>query len=515
MPSNITNSEYRDIISNPNSRNPALITNQLQNLSPGLSPVQDFEKTFARKLDSSQYIYNPKVGFLSLSQPLQADEVLAVAYQYSYNGKIFQVGEFSQDLPPDSASGNQKVLFLKLLKATSQRPKLPIWQLMMKNVYSVGFGTLDPTGFNLNVLYEQPGLGAKRYLPFGDLNLGTPILTLVNLDRLNNQNDPQPDGVFDFVEGYTVLPQYSRVIFPLLQPFGRDLAPKVFTDTTIAKDSLYYPLYDSIKVIAQQQFPNLDRFVLKGSAKTSSSSDISIGYNIPPGSVTVSAGGQRLNENIDYTINYDLGTIKVINQAIINAGLPVQVNFENNATFGLQQKSYMGLRLDYLAKNTAKQQLSIGATMVRLSERPFFTKVDYGEDPIRNTMYGADVNYHRDMPRLTKLLNKLPFYSTTAPSAINTYAEAAYLQPGHAPQIGKGSNGVVYIDDFEGSKSDIDLRFPPISWALASTPFGATDETGNTLLFPEAALSDNLDYGKNRAKIAWYQIEPTLQDPKI
>ena len=228
LPSNTTNSEYRDIISNPSNRNPALVTSQLQN-SLGLNPVQDFEKTFARKLDSSQYLYNPKVGFLTLSQPLQADEVLAVAYQYSYNGKIFQVGEFSQDLPPDSTSANQQVLFLKLLKATSQRPGLPIWQLMMKNVYSVGFGTLDPTGFNLNVLYEQPGLGAKRYLPFGNLNLGTPILTLVNLDRLNNQNDPQPDGVFDFVEGYTVLSQYSRVIFPLLQPFGRDLAPKVFT----------------------------------------------------------------------------------------------------------------------------------------------------------------------------------------------------------------------------------------------------------------------------------------------
>jgi cell surface protein SprA len=513
LPDNGTNSEYRDITSNSNSRNAALITNQLQN-SMGLNPVQDFEKTFARKLDSSQYIYNAKVGFLSLSQPLQADEVLAVAYQYSYNGRIYQVGEFSQDIPPDSSSANQKVLFLKLLKATSQRPKLPIWQLMMKNVYSVGFGTLDRQDFNLNVLYEQPGLGAKRYLPFGNLNLGTPLLTLVNLDRLNNQNDPQPDGVFDFVQGYTVLPQYSRVIFPLLQPFGRDLAPKVFTDTTLARDSLYYPLYDSIKVVAQQQFPNLDRFVIKGSAKTSSSSDISIGYNIPPGSVTVSAGGQTLSENIDYTINYDLGTIKVINQAIINAGVPVQVNFENNATFGLQQKSYLGLRLDYQAKNTAKEQLTIGGTIVRLSERPFFTKVDYGEDPIRNTMYGLDVNYHKDVPRLTKLLDKLPFYNTTAPSAINAYAEAAYLKPGHAPQIGKGSNGVVYIDDFEGSKSDIDLRFPPISWALASTPYGATDSSGNTLLFPEAANNDNLDYGKNRAKIAWYQIEPTLQDPK-
>ncbi len=510
LPSNGTNNEYSSIISNPGSRNAALINSQLMGM--GLNPVQDFEKTFARKLDSTQYIFNPKVGFVSLSQPLQPDEVLAVAYQYTYNGRVYQVGEFSQDVPPDSTSSNQKVLFLKLLKATSQRPALPIWNLMMKNVYSVGFGTLDRQDFNLNVLYEQPGLGAKRYVPFGDLNQGTPILTLVNLDRLNNQNDPQPDGVFDFVEGYTVLSQYSRVIFPLLQPFGRDIAAKIFSNPAQGADSLYYPLYDSIKATAQQQFPNLDRFALQGSAKTSATSDISIGYNIPPGSVKVTAGGQQLNENIDYTINYDLGTIKIINQAIINAGLPVQVNFENNATFGMQQKSYMGLRLDYLLKNTEKEQFSLGGTIVRLSERPFFTKVNYGEDPIRNTMYGLDGNYKRDLPRLTKLLNKLPFYRTTAPSSINAYAEAAYLKPGHAPQIGKGNNGVVYIDDFEGSKSDIDLRFPPISWALASTPVGATDENG-AILFPEAEQSNNLNYGKNRARISWYQIEPTLQDP--
>jgi len=514
LPANTTNSEYQNIISNPNSRNSSLVTNILENMAPvSLSPVQDFEITYARKLDSSQYFFNPKVGFLSLSQPLQPNDVLAVAYQYSFNGHIYQVGEFSQDIPPDSTTGNQNVLFLKLLKATSQRPNLPIWQLMMKNVYSVGFGTLDQQDFTLNVLYLQPGLGAKRYLPFGDLNLGTPILTLENLDRLNNNNDPQPDGIFDFVPGYTVIPQYSRIIFPFLQPFGRDLAPKVFTDTTLGKDSLYYPLYDSIKAIAQQQFPNFDKFYLQGSAKTSASSDISIGYNIPPGSVRVSAGGQTLSENVDYTVNYDLGTIKVINQAILNAGTPIQVNFENNATFGLQQKSYMGLRLDYQAKNTAKEQLLIGGTIVRLSERPYFTKVNYGEDPIRNTMFGTDITYHKDVPRLTKLLDKLPFYNSTAPSAVNAYAEAAFLKPGHAPQIGKGSNGVVYIDDFEGSNSQIDLRFPPISWALASTPFGATDSSSNTLLFPEAAENDNLDYGKNRAKIAWYQIEPTLQDP--
>lgn len=509
LPSNGTNDLYSNIIGNSNNRNPALVVSNLVAL--GLSPVQDFEKTFARKLDSTQYMFNRQAGYISLSQPLLPDEVLAVAYQYSYNGRIYQVGEFSQDLPPDSATATQKILFLKLLKATSQRVKLPIWQWMMKNVYSVGYGQLQQTDFKLNMLYQEPGQGWKRYVPFGDKNQGTPLISLVNLDRLNNQNDPQPDGVFDYVEGYTVLSQYSRIVFPVLEPFGRDLANQIWNVVpSNAKDTLYYALYDSIKAVAQQ-YPNLNRFVMKGSARSSGSADISIGFNIPRGSVTVTAGGQTLIEGTDYDINYDLGTIKVTNQAILNAGLPVQVNFENNAAFGMQQRNYLGLRLDYMAKNTLKEQLAIGGTIVRLGERPFFTKNVMGEEPIRNTMYGLDVNYRKELPRLTKILDKLPFYSTTAASTINVYAEGAYLKPGHAPQIGNGSSGTVYIDDFEGSRSGIDLRFPAISWTLASTPYGATDGINNNVLFPEAASNNDLVYGKNRAKLAWYQIEPALQ----
>ncbi|HTB52488.1 MAG TPA: cell surface protein SprA [Ferruginibacter sp.] len=507
-PSNNTNDLYSKVIGNPNNRQPALVVNNLQNM--GLTQVQDFEHTFARKLDSTQYTYNPQVGYLSLSSPLQPNDVLAVAYQYSYNGQIYQVGELSTDVPPDTTNGISQVLFLKLLKATSQRTNLPIWKLMMKNVYSIGYGTLSPTDFNLNVLYQEPSLGTKTYVPFGDKNQGAPIISLVNLDRLNKQLDPQPDGIFDYVEGYTVISQYSRIVFPVLEPFGRDLASQIYNVVpSTAKDSLFYALYDSVKVVAQQ-YPNLDRFVLQGSAHTTGSSDISIGYNIPRGSVTVTAGGATLVENSDYTINYDLGTIKIINQAILNAGIPVQVNFENNASFGIQQKNYLGLRLDYKLLNSLNTQLALGGTIVRLGEKPFFTKVNYGEDPIRNTMYGLDATYHQNMPRLTKLLNKLPNYSSKAPSSITAYGEGAYLKPGHAPQIGKGAAGSVDIDDFEGSQSGIDLRFPSTSWALASTPYNSTDANGN-VLFPEAALNDDIRYGENRAKIAWYQIDPTLQ----
>ncbi|MEI9956664.1 MAG: cell surface protein SprA [Ferruginibacter sp.] len=60
----------------------------------------------------------------------------------------------------------------------------------------------------------------------------------------------------------------------------------------------------------------------------------------------------------------------------------------------------------------------------------------------------------------------------------------------------------------------IDLRFPQNIWTLASTPENATAGGSGPIIFPEAALNNDLNYGKNRAKIAWYQIEQTLQQYK-
>ncbi|MCX6298658.1 MAG: cell surface protein SprA [Bacteroidetes bacterium] len=504
LPFNGANNLYSSIINNASFRNPSMVNSLL--IAKGLRPVDDYEKTFARKLSANEYYFNPQAGFVSVNSQLQSDEVLAVAYQYTYNGKVYQVGEFSQDIALDSTKGVQKVLFLKLLKATSQRIQLPLWGLMMKNVYSLDlFGGIQREEFKLNVLYEAPSGGLKRYLPESAPAVdGQPLLRILNLDRLNSRNDPQPDGVFDYVEGFTILPQMGRVIFPVLEPFGRDLEALAFSgqSTAMKKKYVYYQLYDSIKAIAQT-YANLNRFIMQGQVKGSSGgSEISLNtFNIPPGSVTVTAGGQILREGADYVVDYSLENVKILNQAIMSANIPVSVSFENNAGFGMQQRGFAALRLDY----TASKKLSIGTSVVRLGERPFFTKMGYGDDPIRNTMYGLDFSYRSELPGLTRLLNRLPNYSSKAKSSITAYGEGALLKPGHPPQIGSGAQGLIYVDDFESTRTSIDLRFPFVSWALASTPQGNPK-------FPEANLNDSIDYNFNRAKLAWYNIEPNMQD---
>jgi cell surface protein SprA len=368
---------------------------------------------------------------------------------------------------------------------------------------------LQPQDFKLNILYEEPGGGLKRYLPeTAQAVEGRTLISLLNADRLNDRNDPLPNGNYDYIEGFTVLSQLGKIVFPVLEPFGKDLDSVAFQGLpqSVKDKYVFYQLYDSIKAIAQT-YANLNRYVAQGEVKAATTSEIYLGaFNVPPGSVTVTSGGTLLREGIDYSIDYNLGTIRILNQAIINSGVPVNVQFENNAGFGIQQRSFLGLRFDYLAKNTAREALTVGGSLVRLSERPFFTKMNYGEDPIRNTMYGLDFSYRTTLPGMTRFLNKLPFYNSTATSTLTAYGEAAMLKPGHPKQIGPGSEGLIYIDDFEGTRNNIDLRFPFISWTLASTPQGNG-------LFPESTLTDSIDYGKNRAKLAWYNIEPVLQDP--
>jgi len=500
LPRNGVNSLYRELVNTPNTRSTSQIVNVLQQPPFQLEDVQDFEKTYARKLSQSEYTYHEKLGYISLNQSLQPDEMLAVAFEYTYNGKVYKVGEFAQDVPPDS-SNTDKVLFLKMLKSTAVRPNLPIWDLMMKNVYSLGGFQINSNDFELNVLYEDPGSGVKRYIPEGSLK-GVPLIRLLNLDNLNSNNDPQPDGVFDYMPGITIKPQNGRIIFPVVEPFG-DALEKEFQNKNIADKYVYDELYDSTKTVAQQ-YPQYNRFVLDGSFKSSVSSEISLGaFNVPEGSVVVTAGGKKLEEGVDYTVDYQLGRIKIINQGILNSGVPINVSFENNALFGFKQKTMMGTRLDYWINDN----FTLGATWKRLAERPFTEKVNIGEGPIANNIYGFDANYSDESRFITKMVDGLPFYETKTTSSFSLNGEVAKLDPGHSNAINQGDKGQVYIDDFEGTRSSFDLKFPANEWKLASTPQGARDKTGQ-VMFPEADRINDLSYGYNRAKLAWYNIDP-------
>ncbi len=469
------------------------VTNIFQPLEPGFTMGRDYEKIEnARKLTTREFTFNDKLGYISLNSALNADEILAVAYEYTYNGKTYRVGEMSSSAgisAPDA-------LYLKLIKGTNLTPVSPAWKLMMKNIYAIGAYQVNPQDFTLEVLYQDDKTGnAVNYIPEGDLNKKI-LLKLLNLDNLNSNNDPYPDGQFDFISGITITPSSGRVIFPVLEPFGQDMENIIIeyigNDPSIINRYVFRELYDSTKTKAQQ-IAEKNKFKLAGSYKSASGSEIMLNaMNVPQGSVKVTAGGRELSENIDYTVDYALGRVTIINQGLLESGTPVRISLESNTLFNIQTKTLVGTHLDYKISDN----FNIGGTILNLTERPLTQKVNIGDEPISNTMWGINTSYKTESQWLTNVIDKIPLLDTKEPSSLTFMGEFAQLVPGHSRAIEKKGNA--YIDDFEGSETTIDLK-QFSAWSLSSAP---TDN------FPEAKLSNNLIYGFNRAKLAWYYIDP-------
>ncbi len=502
LPDNEANPLFRNIINQGTARSLDNAVATLQNPPLNLTQIEDFEKVRARLLSASEYTFHPELGYLSLNVTLQPEDILGVAFEYTYNGQVHRVGEFTNDIPTGGDTLN--VLFVKMLKATTARVDLPIWDLMMKNIYALGAFQVNQQDFKLDIFYQDPGEGEKRFIPAGPID-GRPLISVLNLDNLNSTNDPISDGVFDFVPGITINPRNGRVVFPVLEPFGGYLNDQFMGDP-IASQYVYSELYNNTVTVARE-FPEFNRFVLKGSYKSSISSEISLGaFNIPRGSVTATAGGQQLVEGSDYEVDYNIGRVRILNDAILNSGVPINVSYEDNSFFGFQQKTLFGTRLDY----NISDDINIGGTFMKLSETPFTNKVNIGDDPISNKVYGVDLQYSKEAPWLTKVVDKIPLIQTKEPSNISFTAEGAMLQPGHSRSInnqGQGGNGekggVVYLDDFEGSASNYDLRNPVTNWVMASTPQNPR--------FPESQKINDLVSGINRAKLSWYRIDPVLR----
>lgn len=466
------------------------VTNVFSPLSPDFSSGRDYEKIEnARLLSPSEYTLNEKLGYISLNQALNSDEVLAVAYEYTVRGEIFTVGELTSNaLTPPAA------LIVKMLKSTMQGPSLPTWDLMMKNVYNIGSHNLSSDDFALEILYQSDKAGTKvNYLPAGAID-NKLLLSVLNLDNLNSQMDATPDGRFDYIEGVTVYSNRGRIVFPMVEPFGSYLEKKI-NDDGVAAQYVFQELYDQTQSDAEKKSEK-NKFYLKGSYKSSSSSEISLGGgDISQGAVKILAGGVELVENIDYIVDYTMGTVKIINQALLEAGTPITIKSESRSTFGMQTKTLVGTHLDY----KFNEKFNLGATIMHMGEKPLTHKVSIGEEPISNTIWGLNASYNTESKFLTALANKLPFVDTKTKSHLNVDAEFAQFQPG----MGSGAGGNAYIDDFEGSKISIDMK-AVMAWKLASTP--QSDHPG-TDEFPEWR-GDALETGYNRAKLAWYVVDP-------
>ncbi|MCL9768939.1 cell surface protein SprA [Flavobacterium sp. HXWNR69] len=523
--SNYLNASIRDV---------SLASNGF-NIVGGAAEGIDFAKLEnARKLSPSEYTYHPQLGYISLNQKLANDEVLAVAYQYTIGSDVYQVGEFGTDgvdaTNVSTGIPNSQALILKLLKSNLTVNEyqlagvdytMPTWNLMMKNIYQIpGAFQLQQEDFKLNILYTDPS--PLNYITQAGVDAlpsdveQTPLLKVFNLDKLNYTNDPQEggDGFFDFYPGLTVDTQRGKIIFPKVEPFGKHLFDKLDV-STLGEDYnqpltynsnqakyVFRNLYRNTQAAALQESAK-NKFQLKGRFKSTGGDGISIGaFNVPQGSVVVRAGGRILVEGVDYTVNYQMGKVNIVDPSLQASNTPIEVSVENNSVFGQQTRRFWGLNVEHKFND----KFLIGATVLNMSERPFTTKSNYGQESVNNTIFGLNTNFSTEVPFLTRLVNKLPNIDTDVPSNLSFRGEIAYLKPGASKTDQFNGEATTYIDDFEGSQTTIDMRSPQ-AWTLASVPLEGNFDGNPTTAEPPV---DDLSIGNKRSKLSWYTIDPVF-----
>lgn len=524
--SGLLNSNIREIVTSSSGFN--------NTVSEGL----DYSKLEnARKLTASEFTYHPQLGYISLQQRLANDEVLAVAYEYTIGDQVYQVGEFGTDGAEATVINNgipeTQTLILKLLKSNLTSVEKPIWNLMMKNIYQIPGGfQLQQEDFRFNILYTDPSpINYIDSVPTStfpnptpgyttDQITNTPLLKVFNVDQLNYNNDPQDggDGFFDFIPGLTVDQQNGRLIFTNVEPFGKMLFEKLrlnpsedyYGDESTLdyndnqKKYVYSSMYRSTQAFALQQSEK-NKFQLRGKYKSSGGDGIPIGaYNVPRGSVVVTAGGRVLVEGVDYSVNYQAGRVQILDPSLQASNTPIEVSVENNSVFGQQTRRFFGVNVEHKFSD----KFLVGATFLKMTERPFTQKSNYGQESVNNSIFGFNVNYSAEVPFLTRLVNKLPNMDTDVPSNFSFRGEMAYLKPDTPKADQFEGESTIYIDDFEGSQSNVDMR-SPLSWNLSSTPVLPT--TGNAPAYNDFGGDNNdLSYGYKRAKLSWYTIDPTF-----
>ena len=82
-----------------------------------------------------------------------------------------------------------------------------------------------------------------------------------------------------------------------------------------------------------------NKFYIIGKYSSGSSSEISLpGLDIAENSVVVMSGNIQLVEGKDYTVDYNLGKIKIINTGILTSGKDISVSYEKADLFNFQTK---------------------------------------------------------------------------------------------------------------------------------------------------------------------------------
>lgn len=480
----------------------------------GVEPETFVEGYFVPMQEGVDYTLNRNLGYISLKRNLGARQALAISFKYRdpQTGQTISVGDVSQ--------GGSNRIFLKLVRPQTVTTTNMLWDLMMKNVYSLRTTNLTQDGLELDVKYTEENVPSSS-LPLRE----TFLLQDLGLDRVDQQGALGSDNKIDFSTS-VLNPATGTLTFPYLEPFGsrvEDLLSETGLTPAEISDITFNELYDEKRVNAQQSSKD-NFYLIEGTAKGSISDSYSLGYSLVEGSVKVLANGQELQEGTDYAVDYSIGSITILNEQYLRRGQEIKIEYENNQLTQIGKKSFTGVRAEYQFTDN----ITLGSTYFKFKERPLQDKIRIGDEPVNNSVIGLDANAYFDAPWLTRAIDKVPLLQTKEKSSLSFSGEFAHLRPDVSQTSAVSDaiednrlfedeeNGLSFIDDFEGS--DIGLSFTnPSRWNLAAAPAAVPGYGPDQSFFepnppqnPSVTISDKIARSDLRSEFSWYSIPQNI-----
>ncbi len=445
-----------------------------------------------KRLEQGQdYTLSEDLGFIRLRQKA-TDEVIGCTYVIAD-----RITGDTLSIVGEGITSTNDALKLKMLKPRNLSPSHPVWPLMFKNVYYLGTNNINKEGFELRIINDR--LTVPSHLD----NQGNPYITLFGLDSLNESGIRTADQKIDLTNPNIINLMDGELFLPAFHPFAADTVPDGNKANGLKGSLGEGKMYLSTQ---RTQISNDSRFTIEVDYSNQSST-INLGFMIVEGSEQVTRGGVPLKRGIDYQVDYFSGTIILSDSIDPNAQL--DVTYDRHQYVNFDKKTILGIR----SQMDFGENSFIGGTALYYNQSIMNEKVEVGYEPMRNFMFGLNGRFKKDLPAITRTLDKMPIIDTDKPSGISFEGEFAQILPNPNPINNKATgdpNGVAFIDDFEGSKRTTSIPILRRFWREASAPVDLL--TGAPLdQLKRAKLRWFNPFAQIRTKDIWPNLSTSIQ----
>jgi len=431
------------------------------------------EGAFIRLERGTHYRVNEDFGFIRMQNSLQ-NEIIGARFDLTDRSTGNVVLSVGSDVGENGNDG----LVLKMIKPQSSHPNHPTWDLMFKNVYSLGGINIDQTNLTVRIVDNFS-------TPVSDRSSnGQTFLNLFGLDDLSQNGASSPDEIIDLSNPNIVNLVSGEVHFPTLLPF--------VSEETIAGGNVNASLNSLLQkgkmytTTNRTEYTGDSRFTIEANY-TSPKSSINLGFTLVEGSEEIYFNGEKLERGSDYQIDYFSGIIVLNNNIDPNGDIEIVYDKHDLVTF--DRKIMVGSR----AQVDFDENSFLGITALYYNQDIVNKKVEVGYEPIQNFIWDINGRYERDLENLSASLNKLNMFSAEKLSRFKLEGEIAQVLP-NPNSISNSStgdnNGVAYIDDFEGSKRITNPSILRRFWHISSAPI-------------DIETNQSFDQ-RNRLKMHWY-----------